>query len=176
MSQFGWQVMALKSAALAGVEIPDRNRAGMLRFLQNNTSGRHRGLASYRAGERPSRTMTAEAFACRAFLNLEPGADLADEMAAFVLEEIPKEGKPDYYYWYYGSLAMFQLQDERWQTWNAALQRELIGRQQSQGELAGSFDTDEVWSGYGGRVYTTSMAALCLEVYYRYLPVYGEKE
>ena len=32
-----------------------------------------------------------------------------------------------------------------------------------------------VWGGYGGRVYTTAMATLCLEVYYRYLPVYQER-
>ena len=37
--------------------------------------------------------------------------------------------------------------------------------------LAGSWDPDTVWGGYGGRVYTTAMAALCLEVYYRYLPL-----
>jgi hypothetical protein len=117
--------------------------------------------------------MTAEAFACRVFLNLESSPELTDEMSKFLLEEVPHEGKPDFYYWYYGSLAMFQLQDERWQKWNTALQRELISRQLAGEDLAGSYDLDEAWSGYGGRVYTTSMAALCLEVYYRYLPVYG---
>jgi hypothetical protein len=174
MSQFGWQVMTLKSAELAGVKAPDRTRQGMLRFLQNNTSGRHKGLSSYRAGERPSRTMTAEAYACRVFLAQQPSKDLTDEAAAFILEELPGAGKTDFYYWYYGSLAMFQLQDERWVRWNDALQRELLSRQVKTGEMVGSYPTDEVWSGYGGRVYTTSMAALCLEVYYRYLPVYGE--
>lgn len=176
MSQFGWQVMALKSAELAGVAIPDKNRSGMLRFLHNNTSGRFHGLGCYRTGERPSRTMTAEAFACRVFLGLDNAAELSDEAAKFILEDLPQDGKADFYYWYYGSLAMFQLQDERWKIWNDALQKQLINRQKTGSELAGSFDTDEVWSGYGGRVYTTAMAALCLEVYYRYLPIYSEHE
>ncbi|HTN75704.1 MAG TPA: hypothetical protein VL096_10680 [Pirellulaceae bacterium] len=176
MSQFGWQVMALKSAEMAGVAVPEKTHHGMLRFLHNNTSGRHHGLASYRAGERPSRTMTAEAFACRVLLNLECSGELSDEAIAFVLEDLPKDGKPDFYYWYYGSLAMFQVQDERWKTWNEALQQQLVKRQLGDGDMAGSYDTEEVWSGYGGRVYTTAMAALCLEVYYRYLPIYGHSE
>jgi outer membrane biosynthesis protein TonB len=173
MSQFGWQVMALKSAELAGVAMPDKTRQGMQRFLHNNTSGRARGLASYRAGERPSRTMTAEAYACRVLLGQPVDAAMTDEAAAFLLEELPGTGQVDFYYWYYGSLALFQLQDERWAKWNNALQRELLARQIKTGDDAGSYPTDELWSGYGGRVYTTSMAALCLEVYYRYLPVYG---
>jgi hypothetical protein len=47
------------------------------------------------------------------------------------------------------------------------------GLQRKEGELAGSWDPTTVWGGYGGRVYSTAMAALCLEVYYRYLPLYG---
>lgn len=178
MSQFGWQVMALKSAEMAGVAIPTKNREGMHRFLHNTTSGQHRGLASYRVGERPSRTMTAEAFACRVFLGLEVSTAQSSEAARFVMEELPlpASDKPDFYYWYYGSIAMFQLQDERWQAWNQALQKALISRQQTAGELSGSYDTNEVWSGYGGRIYTTAMATLCLEVYYRYLPIYSEHE
>ncbi len=175
MSQFGWQVMALKSGELGGVAIPDKTKNGMTRFLHNNTSGSYRGLASYRAGERPSRTMTAEAFACRVLLGQECGTEMTDEAVSFILQDLPHDGQPDFYYWYYGSLAMFQLQDERWATWNSALQKQLIARQEADGDMAGSFGLDEVWSGYGGRVYTTSIAALCLEVYYRYLPVYGSE-
>ena len=175
MSQFGWQVMSLKSGELGGVVIPDKTKNGMLRFLHNNTSGNYRGLASYRAGERPSRTMTAEAFACRVLLGQECGPEMTAEAVNFLLEDLPHDGQPDFYYWYYGSLAMFQLQDERWAKWNDALQKQLVGRQQSSGDMAGSFGTDEVWAGYGGRVYTTAMASLCLEVYYRYLPVYGSE-
>jgi hypothetical protein len=31
-----------------------------------------------------------------------------------------------------------------------------------------------MWGGYGGRVYTTSLAAMCLEVYYRYAPEHDD--
>ncbi|MBI1904171.1 MAG: hypothetical protein HYS13_24010, partial [Planctomycetia bacterium] len=60
-SQLGWQLMALKSGELAGVEIPQWSREGMQRFLLSVASGKQGGLASYREGERTSRPMTAEA-------------------------------------------------------------------------------------------------------------------
>jgi hypothetical protein len=170
MSQFGWQVMALKSAELAGIEVPSRTRDGMLRFLRSTTSGTYSGLASYRPGERPSRTMTAEALTCRFFLDLEPDSATLREGIAFIMQELPADGKANCYFWYYATLALFHAQDNSWDVWNEALQQQLLRRQQTESSLAGSWDPDTVWGGYGGRVYTTAMAALCLEVYYRYLP------
>jgi hypothetical protein len=90
-----------------------------------------------------------------------------------VMDERPSQRAANYYYWYYGTLAMFQRQGDDWQRWNAALQAELLARQQWNAPHAGSFDPDDLWGGYGGRVYSTAFAALCLEVYYRYLPVHG---
>lgn len=171
MSQFGWQVMALKSAELAGLPIPQSARDGMYRFLRSTSSGVHGGLASYRSGERVSRTMTAEALACRYFLDGEPGPNLRREAVSYIMEELPQDGRPNFYYWYYATLAMFQTQDEHWRTWNAALQDQLISRQRRDGDAAGSWDATCIWGGYGGRVYTTATACLCLEVYYRYLPI-----
>jgi hypothetical protein len=176
VSQFGWQVMALRSAELGGLALDERTHSLMLKFLESATTGRHKGLASYRAGERATRTMTAEAMACRFFLQVPPSSASAIEATDFVMQELPGSGQPNLYYWYYATLALFQNQGPAWQTWNDALQRQLITRQRQDGRLAGSWDTDDVWGGYGGRVYTTAMGALCLEVYYRYLPLYVETE
>jgi hypothetical protein len=171
MSQFGWQVMALRSAELAGIAVPQTAHNGMRRFLRSASSGAHGGLASYRAGERVSRTMTAEALACRYFLDGEPPSNLRREAAAFLLEDPPQDGRPNFYYWYYGTLALYQTQDDHWDMWNTALQEQLLRRQRTEGDAAGSWDPDCIWGGYGGRVYTTAMGCLCLEVYYRYLPL-----
>jgi hypothetical protein len=142
----------------------------MLRFLRSTTSGTYSGLASYRPGERPSRTMTAEALTCRFFLDLESDSATLREGIAFIMQELPADGKANCYFWYYATLALFHAQDNSWDVWNEALQQQLLRRQQTESSLAGSWDPDTVWGGYGGRVYTTAMAALCLEVYYRYLP------
>jgi len=171
-SQLGWQLMALKSAELAGLEIPARTREGMIKFLKSVASGRHNGLASYRPGERPSVSMTAEALVCRQFLGLARSNPASDEAGNFVLTQVPGQGEANHYYWYYATLGMFQLQGEHWRRWNNALTATLVARQRTEDSLAGSWDPDDVWGGHGGRVYTTAMGALCLEVYYRFLPLY----
>ncbi len=174
MSQLGWQFMALKSAELAGIPIPPETRQGMLRFIGSVTSGKHGGLAGYRPGHRATRTMTAEALVCRQFLGLQRSNPACDEAGDFILAELPGQREPNFYYWYYGTLAMYQLQGERWQRWNEALQTALVGSQRTEGRLAGSWDPDPVWGTCGGRAYSTALGTLCLEVYYRYLPFYIE--
>ncbi len=175
MSQFGWQLMALHSAELAGIKMPAETRTRMTRFLRAASSGPERGLASYRPGDRVSRTMTAEALVCRQFLEAENRPGTLVEAATYVSEERPGDGQTNLYYWYYGTLALFQKQGPEWEAWNKALQQELLYSQRQDGERRGSWDPDPLWGGYGGRVYSTSMAALSLEVYYRYLPVHGRE-
>jgi hypothetical protein len=173
MSQFGWQFLALKSADLAGIPIPAQTRAGMIRFVNSCAAGPHRGLASYRPRHVPSRTMTAESLTCRLLLPVRVAPAARQEAVAYLLEELPDTGPINLYYWYYATLGLFQLQGQPWKTWNAALQTRLLETQENRGAQAGSWSPDTVWGGYGGRVYSTAMAALCLEVYYRYLPLYA---
>lgn len=172
MSQFGWQLMALKSAEMAGVPIPERTRAGMERFLASVSSGRHGGLGSYRPGEATNATMTAEALVCRFFLGARRNDPAVREAAEAILREPPSRGKLNLYYLYYGTLAMYQVQGDGWEQWNAAMQRRLLETQRSAGTNAGSWDPNTVWGGHGGRGYTTALAALCLQSYYRYLPLH----
>jgi len=173
-SQLGWQLMALKSAELAGIPIPDRSRRAALKYLESASSGQHGGLAAYRPVERASRPMTAEALVCRVFLGMAPTHPAAKEAGDYLLGELPGDAGKNLYYWYYGTLGMYYLQGVHWEQWNHALQKTLVASQQKRGPLAGSWDPDTVWGGYGGRVYTTAIATLSLEVYYRYLPLYIE--
>lgn len=169
MSQFGWQVMAIKTAETSGIAVPDRTKQGMQRFLTSMSSGRHGGLASYRPREDVSPTMTAEALACRYFLGLANDDPTIDEAANYVVASRPQREKMNLYFWYYGTLAMHQVQGERWSQWNEALQTRLLPVQRQDGRLTGSWDPGhDLWGGYGGRVYTTAMGALCLESYYRF--------
>ncbi len=176
MSQLGWQLMALKSAELSGIPTPAATRDGMIRFIKSASSGTHGGIAAYRPHDQPSRTMTAEALVCRQFLGMSRDNPAAGEAANYLLGELPTSERINLYYWYYGTLSMYQQGGEPWQQWNRAMQSTLLPRQITTGTNAGSWDPDCVWGGYGGRVYSTAMATLCLEVYYRYLPLYQHEQ
>ncbi len=174
-SQLGWQVMALKSGQLAGIEIPEQTRSGIERFLKSVALGKSSGLACYQPVRPvPSRSMTAEALVCRQFLGMIDRPPALSEASGYLLEEAPGAGTTNFYYWYYATLAMYQLQGEGWPKWNEAMQKTLVGAQRHDGTLAGSWDPDPVWGGCGGRVYSTALGTLCLEVYYRFLPLYVE--
>ncbi len=171
-SQCGWQLMALKSADLAGISMPVRTRNGLIRYLRTVAAGEHGGLASYRPKEQITRPMTAEALVCWQFLGMPRDNPASNEAGDYLLAELPGQSRTNLYYWYYGTLGMYQLQGTHWERWNEALQKTLPASQQTTGPLAGSWDPDTVWGGYGGRVYSTALATLCLEVYYRFLPLY----
>lgn len=170
-SQLGWQLMALRSAELAGIAVPNDTWKGVERFLKSVSSGTYRGLASYRPNEQVSRTMTAEALMCRQFLGLPAESATAREAGNYLLGQLPGESRHDAYYWYYGTLAMYELGGVHWQRWNDAMKNTLPGLQVKTGDLAGTWNPDDLWGAYGGRIYSTALATLCLEIYYRYLPL-----
>jgi hypothetical protein len=174
-SQFGWQAMAIQSCRRGGLQVDPQVISRMHSFLDSVSVGRHRGLAVYRPipNQQPTPAMTAEAFASRALLGNGWDASAQREATAYLLQNLPGQGEENLYYYYYATLALFQQQGDAWLTWNAAMKPHLVSTQLQSGREAGSWDPNCIWAGYGGRVYSTAMAAMCLEVYYRYLPMYA---
>jgi len=175
-SQCGWQVMVLATARSTGLGGFEDAEARVRRFLGSVSSGAAGGLAAYRPGERPSAAMTAEALYCRLVL----GATAADPATAEALATIaatpPSAAAANAYAWYYATLASFHAGGPQWERWNARLQAAVLPLQRRDGgPLDGSWDPDPVWGGHGGRVYSTALAALTLEVYYRYAPMHRQQ-
>jgi hypothetical protein len=176
-SQLGWQLMALWSAERAGMKIPPQTWTGAERFLRSVRRGRSGGLASYRPDGPASTPMTAEALYCRHIVrDMLGGVDddaTSTEAMTQILATPPDASHVNLYYWYYGTLALHFQQEANdeasraWQTWNGALTEVLVDSQESDG----SWKPSCVWGGYGGRIYSTAVSALCLEVYYRYAPL-----
>lgn len=171
-SQMGWQLMALRSARLAGFGVPSSSEILARRFLESVSGGRTGSLSAYRPGEPVSPAMTAEAWVCRQTIGDTLSSQALHEATAFLLQHRPGVEKDNFYFWYYGTLALFYTQGPDWDRWNRALKSRLLELQIEDGPDAGSWPSDTVWGCYGGTIYTTSLATLCLEVYYRYLPMY----
>jgi hypothetical protein len=176
-SQLGWQVMVLRSAERCDVAVPPVIWTRIDRFLRQVERGQAGGLAVYRPEEaRPSRTMTAESLYCRQLVTGRADGELAPaalrEAIDSLLAEPPSTAQVNLYYWYYATLALHRAQHtsaaarEAWQRWNDSLTRTLLATQNKDG----SWPETCIWAGYGGRVFTTALGAMCLEVYYRYVP------
>jgi hypothetical protein len=174
-SILGWVVMALKSAKVVGIPTPASIQKGTLTWLSQVASGPAKGLASYQPGQSPTPTMTAEAWVCRQFLGIGgPGAS-STEAARALLAHAPGRDPYNLYYWYYGTLAMYQHGGEPWVRWNAKVRDQLVDRQRVDGHHAGSWNPDDSeYGSKGGRIYCTALATLTLEVYYRFLRLYDE--
>ncbi|MFP6873295.1 MAG: hypothetical protein VCA55_07260, partial [Verrucomicrobiales bacterium] len=95
------------------------------------------------------------------------------ESARFMKKYPMKTEAPDLYYVYYATLALYQHQGPVWDEWNARLKATLPRIQRKDGPATGSWDLSSSMTKDGGRVISTTLATLSLEVYYRFLPMYG---
>ncbi len=126
--------------------------------------------------------MTAVSVLCRLFAGERRSNEIIKRGVGVLMRHPPKwrqrQGKSlstiNFYYWYYATLAMFQYGGRLWRDWNKAMQEALLPTQRRLGDMKGhgcedgSWDPIGEWGLAGGRVYSTAMGALTLEVYYRY--------
>jgi len=176
-SVLGWALMALKSAEIAGFAVPRSAYRGSAHWLDRVRKGKHGGLFEYQPGRNLSPAMTAEGLFSEMLIDYDPASPRTREAVRYILDHEPRyvpqsKDRTNLYYWYYATLALHQLGGPEWDQWNRMVREALVASQRTDGPWAGSWDTRTRWGQYGGRVYTTAMAALTLEVYYRYLPFY----
>lgn len=171
----GWCVMALHSAEKAGYTVPEGYRQDILRYLNSVTSGANRALVGYQDARKPGETMTAQAMFTRMLLGIQPTSAQVEEAGKFATRLSPSEWGRDFYHWYYTSLMLMQVQNETWRTWNKQMTQTLLSTQRGDGHANGSWDSDGLRNDPGGRIFSTAMATLTLEVYYRYLPMYSKR-
>ena len=173
LSVSGWQLMALKSARLGGMKVPAAPFVKARKFL-DGVGVKNKGF-QYRPGWTPSSAMIAEGLFCEQILDAGVWNPKMEQCVELIQTRMPSARKVDFYYWYYGSLAMRQAQGEAWRNWNQKLKPLLLGKQILRGTHRGSWEPEGKNSRVAGRVVTTAMGALSLEVYYRYLPLYSQE-
>jgi hypothetical protein len=187
----GWQMMALKSGQLAGLNVPQSSFDGVERWLEFAAHTLPSGRKDYsryaylpaegrlRAEQVPTPTMTAESLLMRLYLGWNRDRDEMQQGADYLITYPPprtmfeQSSRPNAYYWYYATQVMFQMGGEHWEVWNGRLKSLLVDSQRKDGPLAGSWDPNrDAWGPQGGRVFVTTMHLLMLEVYYRHLPLF----
>lgn len=127
-------------------------------------------MAGYLMGRGGSDPVTAARIAAL-LTTIPPDAAFKDPMAL------------DLCHLWFGSLALVRTQESngsRWEPWNERVKKALVALQQrgENGESArggrgcagGNWALIDRWSSFGGSVYTTSLAVLTLQSYYRYPP------
>ncbi len=185
LSVTGWFVMQMKSARIAKLNVPPGALQGALIFTDkvSDQYGKCRYKADWLS---PNPTMTSVGMLVRLYTGSRPGDAKVSGGANYLLKNLPVWGEngvgANMYYWYYGAMTMFQVRGRPWKKWNAAMTGALVPNQRTGGptdgtkeDVKGSWDPVGAWATRGGRVYATAVGALCLEVYYRYLPIYGGK-
>jgi len=183
MSVSGWFIMQLKSAKVAGLIVDGRAFQGATNFTDSvtNLDTGHAGYRGRPAGASHPRR-TSMSFVARLFMGADPkNDDVVGKQADILVANKPaafqsKNQSTDFYYWYYATLGMFQVGGDRWKEWNEVMRERLVKSQctAADGDDNGSWNyAGQVCARGGGRVFTTAVGALCLEVYYRYLPIHA---
>ncbi|MEI6210188.1 MAG: hypothetical protein WCR06_01050 [bacterium] len=174
MSVFGWQFMALHSARIAGIPVPSNALARADRWLDRASGGAFGGLYGYQGPNQPDRpAMTACGMFCRQLQKVPPTDDRMKETAGFLRVRPLPGNNLNLYYVYYATLALYQQQGEVWEEWNTRMKEILPQLQRKTGPEAGSWDPQGAYGNAMGRCVSTTMVALSLEVYYRFLPMFG---
>jgi hypothetical protein len=189
----GWMLLALRTAKGAALDIPagqfTRAFAGGLAWFDRATTpdGRTGYMARGDEGSRlnvepyfwdkkelPSNTGLA--ILCRLLWGKDRSEAVIKDGTRFLSTHPPRWKEPAFgsdstvgmYYWFHASHALFQVGGQDWKSWNKSLTEALLKTQRRGGCEDGSWDPIDEWGRLGGRVYSTAVSALCLEVYYRY--------
>ena len=172
-SVLGWQLMALQSARAAGLDVPTETLMLANDYL-DSVQSRGGSRYSYQGRSGPTHAMTAEALLCRVYLGWKEDSSALNNGIQFLLDQPPDRDKPNYYYWYYATQTMHHVGGRAWAEWNSRMRDVLVSRQAVRGHEAGSWTPHGGHSHQGGRVYVTSLAICCLEVYYRHAPIFRQ--
>lgn len=191
-----WMTMVLRSAQMARLKVDTTAYTGALSWFDrmvDPSTGRvgnqFRGGGPTRPDGTPSlepswspRVTTALASIARILAGDDPRKSQALGRSITWLADHPPVWSPEedsiaLEAWYGGTLATFRAGGPEWKTWSDAMNAAVIDSQiTEQGSHArGSWDPHGPWAREYGRIYSTSLLCLCLQVVYRYESVFGAK-
>lgn len=183
LSVTGWALMALHTARMAGLKVPDDAFLKASLFLdsvEQQEGARYR----YEPKFPVTPAMTAEGLLCRQWLGWPREHPQLESGVRYLLG--PKfqprweAGRRNVYGWYYTAQVLHNVGGTEWEDWYRAVREEIVSHQLTSGSrsLKGSWHPhlpaghpDEK-SQIAGRLYVTVMCTLILETPYRHAGVY----
>ena len=167
----GWMLMALKSGQMARLNVQSPAIFAAERFLNSvqNQDGSQYGYQS----RKPRPATTAVGLLCRMYTGWRRDNPGLVKGVAQLNAWGPSQDS--LYYDYYATQVLFHWAGPEWDPWNRKMREHLISSQERVGHQSGSWYFESQQSAAGGRLYNTAMAAMILEVYYRFMPLYGEE-
>ena len=172
----GWQMMALKSAELAGLRVSSPTLTGMRSFLRDVVAVDDGAGYSYMRASSRSNSTDSIGLLCRLYLDWRVDNPDLLRGAKRLAEGDRSLNNP--YYLYYVSQLLHNVGGRVWNEWNREMREKLINAQQMEGHERGSWypDNPGPHCDTGGRLYATSLNCMVLEVYYRHMPLYQKME
>lgn len=182
-SVFGWQLFALRSAYLAGLDVPGDTVSGARKYLDRAAADPIAATYAYQPGRPMTPVMTAEGLLCRQYLGWTQNNPALLQGVQKVAVDLNKNSakQRNVYYWYYATQLLHNVQGPLWQAWNVQVRDGLVAQQVidrstcAYGSWHPNQPIPDAWGKEAGRHFTTCLALLSLEVYYRYLPLYSER-
>ena len=180
-SIFAWQLMALKSGKLGGLQVSQSTLYAALDFLDLVAidGGRRYNYVQTggwdgERGKDSPHTCAAIGLLMRMYLGWKPGDPCLDEGMEQLSQKgfILHERECNLYYIYYATLALHHYGGVHWESWNSGVQELLIETQARNGCEAGSWYFPDAYCDTGGRLLNTALGAMILETPYRFMPLY----
>ncbi len=173
----GWAVMALQSARMGKLQVPETTLGRVSQFLDRVAI--HDGSRYvYKPDSNETYAMTAEGLLCRQYLGWERNDSRLVDGAQFIAQHPIDWRDRNVYYWYYATQVMHHMEGEHWRKWNGVMRQVLPSHQVRTGKEKGSWDplrpSRDEWGAQAGRLYVTCLSTYMLEVYYRHLPLYSQ--
>jgi hypothetical protein len=159
----GWQVLALKSALEAEIDVKPETMERVRTFFEsygNPATGR----TGYIGRGEGTELTTAVGLIVQEFILHQPDSQLARNAVKYLRQRSTQGigSTGDFYTLYNCTLGMFLARGEAWDEWNEQVRDAIVNRQETNGCARGS------WNHRYHRTLDTAWAVLTLEVYYRY--------
>ena len=173
-SILGWQIMALKSGYMAGLPVPPATVRKASQFL-DSVQGSGGAIVRLSGRKKGTDATVAIGLLCRMYLGWKKDNPALQRGIQWLSKRGPSAN--NMYYNYYATQVMRHWEGEEWTNWNRQMRDQLIHTQARQGHEEGSWfiSGGDLGAIAGGRLYCTAMAAMILEVYHRYMPIYGSQ-